>query len=279
MPNIYENPKESVELSGFLHLIILFKPFDDAFVGLWNQSVQGTNPDWIVDLQKQLAEALPRYLSSTETQAVDLKTSQHWLQVMIWQLSISHRLLSSAASDASLTFQYPVELSRRLLAETSTFPQQSMEVHGIGYVKKLFDVACTLVDVMACVPIDQPTFGLGPRDYLDQFLRLLSQLRGGQERYLPLLLSKAVDSIPDQVSALKVPRMLPIPITRILPTTSGTPAVQVSRRSEGEGAERSPVKHLDHEDRYSSSISDPLLPDSGDKARQQDFTGLLPESM
>lgn len=252
-----------MELSGFLHLIILFKPFDDAFVGLWNQSVQGTNPGWIVDLQKQLAGALPRYLSSTETQAVDLKTSQHWLQVMIWQLSISHRLLSSAASDASLTFHYPVELSRSLLAETSTFPRQSMEVHGIGYVKKLFDVACTLVDVMACVPIDQHRFGLGPRDYLDRFFHLLSQLRGGQERYLQLLLSKAGDSIPDQVRTLKVPRMLPISITGIFPTLSGTPSVQSGREPGGEALERSPIKQLQYDDQDSSAISRPRLPDSG----------------
>lgn len=171
--------------------------------------MQGSSIDWIVNLQNQLIQALPQYLNSTETQAVDLRTSQHWLQIMIWQLSISHRLLSSTASDPSLTFRYPVDLSRALLSETSNYSQQAMEVHGIGLTKKIFDVACTLVDVMACVPIEQNPFSAGPRDYLNQFFVLISRLRGGPDRYLPLLISKASDSIPEQLGTSPLPRCLP----------------------------------------------------------------------
>ena len=209
LPNLREDPGEAVALTGFLHLIMLFKPFDDTFMGLWNESVQGSSVDWIVSLQKQLLKALPQYLKSTETQAVDLRTSQHWLQIMIWQLSISHRLLSSTAADPSLTFRYPVDLSRELLTETSSYSQKSMGVHGIGLTKKLFDVACTLIDVMACVPIEQDSFDVGPRDYLHQFFVVISRLRGGPDRYLPLLISKASDSIPNQLPTLSMPRGLP----------------------------------------------------------------------
>lgn len=196
LPSVWDGDHESPELIGFNHLIVLFKPFDDAFVGLWNQSLDNCNTAWITMLHKQLADALPQYLRSTETQAVDLKTSQQWLRVMVWQLSISHRLLSSTATDASMTFRYPLELSRQLIAESSTFSQQAMEVHGIGLVKKLFDVACTLVDVMACVPCEPAGFEVGPRDYLSHFVSLMGRLRGGQERYLPLLLSKVNDALP-----------------------------------------------------------------------------------
>lgn len=80
-----ETGDDAEKLMGFIHLIVLFRPFDDTFVGLWNQSIEnGTTVDWISSLQKQLADALPVYLRSTEAQAVDLKTSQQWLRVMIW---------------------------------------------------------------------------------------------------------------------------------------------------------------------------------------------------
>lgn len=49
---------------------------------------------------------------------------------------------------------------------------------------------------MSCVPFEQHTFEYGPRDYLNQFLSLISTLRGGQQRYLPLLLSKINDTLP-----------------------------------------------------------------------------------
>ncbi|KAI5203478.1 hypothetical protein E4T42_09099 [Aureobasidium subglaciale] len=196
LPTLNDDPAETVELSGFIHLVTLFKPFDDTFVGLWNKARVGCSTEWLARLQNQLSEALPAYLHSTESQAVDLRTSQQWLRTMVWQLSISHGYLSSAAADSAMSFKYPIEISRDLIAATSGFSQSAMEVHGIGLVEKLFDVACTLTDVMSCVPFEQHTFEYGPRDYLNQFLSLISTLRGGQQRYLPLLLSKINDTLP-----------------------------------------------------------------------------------
>jgi len=49
---------------------------------------------------------------------------------------------------------------------------------------------------MSCVPYEQHAFEFGPRDYLNQLMSLISTLRGGQQRYLPLLLSKINDSMP-----------------------------------------------------------------------------------
>ncbi|KAI9665221.1 MAG: hypothetical protein M1831_002231 [Alyxoria varia] len=196
LPEVDEDPTEAVTLTGFMHLISLFRPFDDTFVGIWNESGNDCNVKWIIMLQKQLSEALPLYLQSTETQAVDLKTSQHWLRMMTWQLSISHKLLSSMASDESMTFTYPIKISQRLLNDTAQFSQQAMEVHGIGLVKKLFDVACTLIDVISCVPIEQDRFGFGPSDYLNQMLLLIKNLRGGEDRYFPLLLARAAEVLP-----------------------------------------------------------------------------------
>lgn len=195
-PRLDEDPSETVELSGFIHLVNLFRPFDDTFVGLWNKARTGCTTEWLARLQQQLSEALPIYLQSTETQAVDLRCSQQWLRTMVWQLSISHGYLSSVSNENAMSFRYPIEISRDLVAATSGFSQQSMEVHGIGLIEKLFDVACTLTDVMSCVPYEQHSFEYGPRDYLNQLMTLISSLRGGQQRYMPLLLAKVHEAMP-----------------------------------------------------------------------------------
>jgi hypothetical protein len=95
-----------------------------------------------------------------------------------------------------MTFQYPVEIARDLVAMTSQFSQQSMEVHGVALIEKLFDVACSLTDVLSLLPARSDPFTLGPRDYLHQFMSLLSVLRNGDTRFLPLLLQKVHDVLP-----------------------------------------------------------------------------------
>lgn len=214
MPSVDEDPSETVELSGFLHLVNLFKPFDEVFVGLWNKTRRDCSTAWLAQLQKQLANALPTHLESTEGQAADLRTSQQWLRTMVWQLSVTNGYLSSKSTDSSMTFTYPVEIARDLVTVTEQLSRPSMEVHGIGLVRggitefrnrvvrlmtnntqieKLFDVACTLADVMACIPLETGTIEIGPHDYLNHLLNTISTLRGGTSRYLPLLLAKVKD--------------------------------------------------------------------------------------
>lgn len=74
-------------------------------------------------------------------------------------------------------------------------------------IEKLFDVACTLVDVMAYVPIEQQSLSYGPRDCLNRFIGLISTLRGGHSRYLSLLLNKIHDALPGWTPT--EPRALP----------------------------------------------------------------------
>lgn len=131
-----DDPADTVAIRGFIHLVKLYRPFDETFVGLWNRTRSGCSTAWLAMLQKQLVDALPTYLSCTENQAADLKTSQQWLRTMVWQLSIANGNLSSASADVSMTFQYPTVISRDLLAATGNLSIRSMEVHGIGLVSQ-----------------------------------------------------------------------------------------------------------------------------------------------
>lgn len=63
-------------------------------------------------------------------------------------------------------------------------------------------MACSLTDVLSLLPSPNDPFILGPRDYLTQFLGLLSTLRNGDSRFLPLLLQKVHDVLPRLASPM-----------------------------------------------------------------------------
>ncbi len=202
LPNLDEDSGDRQVINGFLHMINLFRPFDDTFIGLWNKARYDCSTAWLAQLQKQLSDALPSKLNSTPTQAADIVTSQQWLRTMVWQLSITNGYLSSTSADSSMTFKYPIEIAKDLMADVSTLPQHALEVHGIGLIEKLFDVACTVTDVIACVPLDSNIFEIGPSEYLSQFLSLISNLRGGGSRFLPLLRAKISENLPSMATPI-----------------------------------------------------------------------------
>lgn len=207
LPSLEEDAAERSIITGFLHMINLFRPFGDTFVGLWNKASHDCSPAWLAQLQQQLSDALPPKPNSTETQAADIVTSQQWLRTVVWQLSITNGHLSSTSPNSSMSFKYPIEIAKDLIANVSVLPQQALEVHGIGLVEKLFDVACTVTDVIACVPLDNSIFRVGPSEYLGQFLSLISNLPGGDSRFLPLLLAKISENLPSMTASIsKIPK-------------------------------------------------------------------------
>ena len=127
-------------ITGFNHLVDLYRPFDDDFIAVWNKSCSECSTFWLAQLQQQLTEALPTYMSTTESQAADLRTSQQWLRTMVWQLSIAKGYLSSTSPDAAMTFTYPIEIAKDLVAVISQLPQQAMEIHGIGLVSGVMTI-------------------------------------------------------------------------------------------------------------------------------------------
>ena len=138
LPFLDLEPRDSI--TGFYHLVNLYRPFDDTFVGLWNKSRSDCSTFWLAQLQRQLSEALPVYLNTSESQAADLRTSQQWLRTMVWQLSIANGCLSSSSPDAAMTFTYPIEIAKDLVAVTGQLSQQSMEIHGIGLVSETVSI-------------------------------------------------------------------------------------------------------------------------------------------
>lgn len=74
-------------------------------------------------------------------------------------------------------------------------------------IEKLFNIACCLTDAVSCTSFPSDSLALGPRDYVSRFLTLIQTLRGGEARYLPLLLVKLQEVLPN----LPLPRSLNLP--------------------------------------------------------------------
>ena len=72
-------------------------------------------------------------------------------------------------------------------------------------------MTCTLIDVMSCVPIEVRSFEVGPQEYLSRLLTLISTLRGGESRYLPLVRTKISETLPSVASTVTQPLTLLVP--------------------------------------------------------------------
>jgi Fungal Zn(2)-Cys(6) binuclear cluster domain/Fungal specific transcription factor domain len=131
-----EGPEQDV-ISGFLYLIQLFRCLDDEFMGLWNKVKVDCSAGWLSGLQQRLYEALPPNMKTTESQMADIKITQQWLRIMVWQLSIANNALSSNSQNTAMTFKYPIEVAKDLVNDISRLSLASMEVHGVGLVSTL----------------------------------------------------------------------------------------------------------------------------------------------
>ncbi|KAF1841460.1 uncharacterized protein K460DRAFT_408922 [Cucurbitaria berberidis CBS 394.84] len=224
LPTLDDVPSDRPIAIGLELMINMFKIIDDTFINLWNRVHTHANPAWIAQVQTQLTDAVPAYLECTEAQAVMIRVTQQWLRAQTWQLSVCQGLVGSVSGESPLTFKYPIEISRDLITMTHQFSQQAMEVHGAGLIEKLFDIACCLTDVVACTSYSPDSFALGPRDYVSRFITLITTLRGGQTRYLPLLLTKLSEVLPNLPlpRSLNLPQTVPTSTIGITATGSGT---------------------------------------------------------
>ncbi|KAL4891833.1 hypothetical protein BDV59DRAFT_59195 [Aspergillus ambiguus] len=187
---------------GFSCLVELYRPFDESFLSHWNGTQIGYSRDSLIQLEDHLQNAVPSDLELPDVLMADLRVSQQWLRTMIWQMATSAGFLSSTPTHPCLDFQYPLQIARDLSLATWKLSRDSVETHGIGLIEKVFEVACTLIDVMACLSstgLRSSGFEIGPQDYLKHLVALVHSLPGGCHRFLPLLLTKLGQTLPSML--------------------------------------------------------------------------------
>ncbi|KAL7784919.1 hypothetical protein V8C37DRAFT_339901 [Trichoderma ceciliae] len=192
LPTLGDDPTDPLahQLNGFILLVNLFRPFDDAFTSTWNKTRSHLSSQYITNLQKQLNDLAQSYLCQ-DSSWNDVHTNQQWLKNTVWQLSNG---VSAGATEEAMSFQYPMNMSRELLMNmASQFPGQGMELLNSGLLEKLIEGAYSMTEYLAMQPASRDPFAVGPQEHLGQIITIVAASRNGDYRFLPLLMSKVSD--------------------------------------------------------------------------------------
>ncbi|KAI1827519.1 hypothetical protein F4861DRAFT_368078 [Xylaria intraflava] len=209
LPTMSDDPSDPLahQLSAYLLLVGLFRPFDDVFINFWNKSRGECSSSYLGALRKEFSERTAGLMGEQET---DQRLIHQWLKSAIWQMSMQNGCMPQNGQDQ---LHYQMDMSRELMSMASQFQTQSTELLGVPLVAKLLDIACSLMDVLAIQPPHADPFTMGPRGHLKSLLQILSSLRNGHHHFLPLLLDKVHDVLPRLANPMlqRAPDNAPIP--------------------------------------------------------------------
>ncbi|KAI1103848.1 hypothetical protein F4804DRAFT_215375 [Jackrogersella minutella] len=193
-------------LAGFRCLAALFRGLDTSFTALLNQETVSHTlaHDSLDDVEITINTALNHSCPSDllPTQKANLRVTQLWLRIVLWQLRLRLGHLSEQSTQSSRTYHYPLEVAKDLTLSTRDLPIHSIQVHGAGITEKLFDISCAVVNVLARVPVKVTK--AAAEDDLKYVRRLILQLPGGATVYDALLLKHIQQTLPTMVAALEV---------------------------------------------------------------------------
>lgn len=210
LPDVDPLSPDAEILLGFLDLISLFRPFDSNFITNWNQLTPSTSTDSssLSHLQCLLKYSLPNLSGHSQVQQADLLISRQWLKTVVWKLCASKRVLSTAGSEDAMSLHYPATIARDIVLISQLVPTQAFEANGIGILEKVFDVGCSLADLvsLASLNFDSSAMDVGVIDTLMEMVRIVGSRFGGSYRHLNILVDKASGCL-----LLNVDRSLPLP--------------------------------------------------------------------
>ena len=124
--------------SGLYYLTSLFRPLDETFFAVWNDSVQSCTKEWLLQLECNVRTTLPPILDVSNEEIANIRISQLWLQIKLWELFPRFGFLSTESMHECLTFRYPISVAKDLTMLAIKLPIQSLRVHGVGMVRRLW---------------------------------------------------------------------------------------------------------------------------------------------
>lgn len=180
-------------LNDFITLVNLYSSFNQNLIRTWNSGRLLLTAQLVTGMQKQVQDRVQTFQDPNLTA---LGTIQQWLSAF-WPLANGNM---SGLGDDSLSFRYPVEMARKVLAAmASSFPNQQnqpMDLLGSGLIEKLLQTSSVMIDFLSMQEPSRDPFTIGPHEYLNQLLSVLALLRQGDYRFIPLLLSKVSEVLP-----------------------------------------------------------------------------------
>ncbi|KAK0390701.1 hypothetical protein NLU13_0204 [Sarocladium strictum] len=77
----------------------------------------------------------------THAQHADILVTRHWIRIKLWTLANSHGYVDALSDDIEFRPEYALAIAKEALDTCSQFEMTSLEVHGVGLVEKLSDIA------------------------------------------------------------------------------------------------------------------------------------------
>ena len=224
---IFQEQSDAVGMTGLLYLMETFDAIDESVIECWNGYCKYSDGACeLFDRRRALqmfraqhrardacvngnisfapsASPLPLH-ELVDSQQADITLTQFWLLNRLWFLCLSHSLLRETSDHAELCYGYACQIASQLLVQCDRFALSAMEVHGVGFAEKLYDVASGVVtalksstsitldsaiatsDVAYQFPANmsaQPTGSKTVRELLQDLERLLRSFRGGDHPY------------------------------------------------------------------------------------------------
>ncbi|KAJ2959247.1 hypothetical protein NQ176_g11127 [Zarea fungicola] len=124
-----------------------------------------------------------------ETQRVDIFVTRNWIRILLWEYTVRHFRMSCSADNEAFSIFLPALVAHEMLGFFSAVSSNSICAHGYGMELKVFRVADSLLDVLACRRQVGRADGmlLGSRDALHSLERVLSTVGGPQSLFLDKL--------------------------------------------------------------------------------------------
>ncbi|KAL2126252.1 hypothetical protein VTI74DRAFT_1334 [Chaetomium olivicolor] len=180
--------------TNLLRMVGVFRGFDEVLLPLWMKTKGECSEHYLTALDKQLQEVLPSYLNDTQAQLAELQLNQQWLKHKAWEI----RVANGNSNDAGVSY---VDTIHGLLPMVSHFPG-NLGLHGLNLFEQLLNVTCSLTEVLSMLPAPRTPFTPGPADQLRKILNIVTVIRNGDHRFLPLLLSKVHVALPKLASPI-----------------------------------------------------------------------------
>ncbi|OBT64219.1 hypothetical protein VE03_06843 [Pseudogymnoascus sp. 23342-1-I1] len=207
-----EDPDDAEIISGFLDLLALFRNFNSDFVSTWNSSshsplfssaesesaAASISAKQLAELQDTLAQSAPPDDSQrTEIQKADLSITRLVLALNndLATLRRQRPPLLLPHHPPPLTFRYPITLAASLAAVAAPLTPSAFDANGPGILEKIFDIGCSLADVLLLHPPRAEAMQCGPRESLREMMRVMGRAMGGRSRYRALLGEKAGEAM------------------------------------------------------------------------------------
>ena len=221
---IFQDQADAVGMTGLLYLMDAFDCFDGTVIECWlgycNYS-DGVCETFDRRRALQMFKAQYRareasmdgnisFAPSTspmplnqllETQQADISITQLWLLDRLWNLCLSHGLLRDASNHPELEYTFACRIARAMVDTCRTLSLASMEVHGVGFVEKVYNIATDVITAVKTsstialdttaprleegFPMPRPSIDVAPtvRALLQGVNGFLQEFRGGAQPY------------------------------------------------------------------------------------------------